>query len=459
MIRLYIQGLTLCCAMFLGSGALRAQDTTGGPLSVLVDAASRRLPLLLQKQALVNSAKAGVSFARNSFLPTAEALDQVNMASANSLPGAYESFGIIPSVSSSVRGAQNWQAVSGDIAVLYSQYELVNFGLRKAKVGNAQSLVGVRQADLDFQTYLLKDQVSKIYFELLKNKYQLAVDQQNIQRYAAVDTIIHALTASGIRAGVDSSLAQAERSKARVIYNQRLGTIAQLTQQLSYLTGLAPQQVVVDTATRQNMVPDPGTETLRNPLLEYYQQQKQYYLSSETLVKKSYLPKIIVSGGAWGRGSSIAPDDETYKNLSSGLGYQRFNYMIGLTFAYNLFDPIHRKDALTEARFQTQATDYALQQQELDLRSAAAQAQEAITEAENNLREIPIQIKAATDAYNQKIAQYKAGIINLVDLTEATYVLYSAQISYAETLNSWFLAHLDKATATGSLNQFIQSIK
>ena len=105
MIRLYIQGLTLCCAMFLGSGALWAQDTTGGPLSVLVDAASRRLPLLLQKQALVNSAKAGVSFARNSFLPTAEALDQVNMASANSLPGAYESFGIIPSVSSSVRGA------------------------------------------------------------------------------------------------------------------------------------------------------------------------------------------------------------------------------------------------------------------------------------------------------------------------------------------------------------------
>jgi len=68
-------------------------------------------------------------------------------------------------------------------------------------------------------------------------------------------------------------------------------------------------------------------------------------------------------------------------------------------------------------------------------------------------------MKAATDAYNQKIAQYKAGIINLVDLTEATFVLYSAQIAYAETVNDWFLANLDKATATGNLDQFIQRIK
>lgn len=446
-------------AFLFASASASAQkpDTAGGPLSTLTEAATRHLPLLLQKQALVNSAKSGVTFARNSFLPTAEAMDEVNMASANSLPGAYESFGVVPSVSSSVRADQNWQAASGDIAVLYSEYELVNFGLRKAKVNNAQSLVGVRQADLDFQTYVLKDQIAKLYFDLLKNKYQLGVDRQNILRYSAVDTVIHALTSSGIRAGVDSSLAQAELSKARVTYNERIGTIAQLTQQLAYLTGIPPEQVYVDTAAHQTIDLDQGPVSA-NPLLVYYQQQKQYDLSAETLVKKSYLPKLILDGGAWGRGSSITYNDQ-YKDLSSGLGYQRFNYMIGLTLAYNLFDPVHRRDALNEARFQTQATDYALQQQELNLNSAAAQAQAAITAAESNLREIPIQIRAATDAYNQKIAQYKAGLINLVDLTEATYVLYTAQISYAETLNNWFLANLDRATATGSLNQFIQSIK
>jgi outer membrane protein TolC len=133
--------------------------------------------------------------------------------------------------------------------------------------------------------------------------------------------------------------------------------------------------------------------------------------------------------------------------------------MFGLTFAYNLFDPIHRRDELNQSRLETKSSDFALQQQELSLNSAAAQALEAIRAADNNLREIPIQIQAATDAYNQKVAQYKAGLINLVDLTDASYVLYTAQLSFTETLNNWFTASLDRATATGTLDQFIQRIK
>lgn len=454
MLRFYI---SFSLALLVGSAVAQKADTAG-PLYSLTAAATRHLPLLLQKQAQVNSAKAGVTIARNSFLPSAVAMDEVTMASANSLPGAYESFGVIPSVSSSVRGAQDWQAATGNFAVLYSQYELANFGLRKARIDNARSLVGISQADMDFQTYLVQDQVAKLYFELMKAEFQLSADRQNISRYVAVDTIIQSLTSSGIRPGVDSSLAQAEISKARVTYNQRLGDIAQLTQQLAYLTGVEARAIAVDTTSRQMALFDQGASGV-NPLLTYYQQQKAYNLSSETLVKKSYLPKLILAGGAWGRGSSIAPDDNTYKDPTTGLGYQRFNYMIGLTLAYNLFDPIHRRNALSQARYQTQASDYALQQQELNLNSETAQAQAAIDEAESNLREIPIQIRAATDAYNQKIAQYKAGLINLVDLTEATYVLYTAQVTYAETLNNWYLANLDKATATGNLNQFIQSIK
>jgi outer membrane protein TolC len=192
--------------------------------------------------------------------------------------------------------------------------------------------------------------------------------------------------------------------------------------------------------------------------VNYYQKQKQYYQSNETLVKKSFLPKLYLVGGAWGRGSSIDYTD-TYKDLNTGLGYQRFNYMVGLTFSYNLFDGIHRKDKLNQARYETQASDFDRQQQELNLRSDEAQAMEAIKEAESNLKEIPIQMQSATDAYNQKVAQYKAGLINLVDLTEASYVLYTAQVSYVETLSTWFLASLDRATATGNLDQFISRIK
>jgi outer membrane protein TolC len=432
-------------------------------LSDYIGAAQRHLPLLLEKKALVNAALAGVTDARHNFLPTLNLIDELNVASANSLPGAYESFGVIPSISSAVRSSNTYQAATGNIAILYSEYELVNFGLRKATVLNAQSVVGMQQADFDMQTYLLKAQIAKLYFNMLKTEYQLGVDQQNILRYTTIDTVIHALTFSGIRPGVDSSLAKAELSNARVAFNQQLGTLRQLTQQLAYLTGIPANQVGIDTTGKRFTLPDPSllsntTISLVNPLIGYYQEEKQHYLATENLIKKSYLPKIFLSEGAWGRGSSIDYNDQ-YKDLAMGVGYQRFNYMIGLTFAYDLFDPVHRKDKLTEAHFQTQASDYALQQEELTLNSDQAQAQEAVIEAESNLQEIPIQMQAATNAYNQKVAQYKAGIINLVDLTNASYVLYAAQVSYVQTLNDWFLASLDRATAMGNLDQFIQRIK
>lgn len=445
-----------------------AQTTGGGQkssfsLPELTDAATHHLPLLMQRQALVGSAKAGVEDAKHNFLPSLDAVDAVNLASANSLPGAYESFGIIPSISSGIGASNNYQAATGNIGILYSQYELENFGLRKATINNAERVVDVRQADLDMQTYIVKAQVGRLYFNLLKDQYQLGVEARNVQRYQSIDTVIHALTYSGIRPGVDSSYAKAEISRAKIAYNKVLGELGQLVQQLSYLTGIPATQINIDTTGRQYTLPDANLlnnsfDSTSNPLVNYYLKQQQYYQSNETLVKKSYLPKVYLVGGAWGRGSSIDYTD-TYKDFGTGLGYQRFNYMVGLTFAYNLFDGIHRKDKLNQAKYETQASDFNRQQQELTLRSDEAQAMEAIKEAESNLREIPVQMQSATDAYNQKIAQYKAGLINLVDLTEASYVLYTAQISYVETLSNWFLASLDRATATGNLDQFISKIK
>jgi hypothetical protein len=59
----------------------------------------------------------------------------------------------------------------------------------------------------------------------------------------------------------------------------------------------------------------------------------------------------------------------------------------------------------------------------------------------------------------QKSAQYKAGIINLVDLTNAGYVLYRAQSEYVQAVSDWLLANLDKAAANGNLDLFIQIIQ
>ena len=133
--------------------------------------------------------------------------------------------------------------------------------------------------------------------------------------------------------------------------------------------------------------------------------------------------------------------------------------MFGATFVYDLFNVVHKKDKLAINHYNTVASDYGLQQEQLSLRNLDNQAEVAIRTATNNLFEIPVQIRSSQDTYDQKTAQYKAGIINLIDLTNASFILYRAQSDYVQTLSDWLLANLDKAVATGNLDLFIQSIK
>jgi outer membrane protein TolC len=432
-------------------------------LSDFVDSAEHHMPVLLQKKALIDAAKAGVADARHTFLPSAFVGDELTLGTDNSLPGSYLSYGIIPSTSSGLHPSNDYQSAVGNIAIFQSQYELLDFGLKKARINNADAYVNLAQADFDKEKYLLKWEVGKLYFDILKNQFQLSIEKENVNRYEEVYKVIEAVTRSGIKAGADSSLAMAELSKSRISYNQTEGQIKQLQQQLSYLTGINAANFSIDTSQTKNYLNEPGSlnnnaNNLDNPLTDYYNKQEMLYKQTEDLVKKTYLPKIFLSATGWARGSSIDYNGD-YKSISEGLGYQRFNYMVGATFVYDIFNLVHRKDKLAISHFNTIASDYDLQQQELSLKNVNNQADEAIHTAEKNLLEIPIQIKASQDTYNQKTAQYKAGIINLIDLTNASFVLYRAQSDYVQTLSDWLLANLDKAAATNNLVQFIQSIK
>ncbi|GAB2832251.1 hypothetical protein GCM10027043_38160 [Ferruginibacter profundus] len=432
-------------------------------LPELIDSAENYLPVLLQKKALVQAAEATITDTRHSFLPQLKFAEQLNIGSANSVAGSFFTFGMTPSTSGSIRGENILKPVTGNVAVLYSEYELANFGLNEARLNNANAYVKLAASDLKKEQYFITLNVVKLYLSVLKNQYRLKADQQNVERYQNIYSVIQALTLSGIKAGSDSSLAKAELSKTKISYNQTLGNINQLKEQLAYLTGIPPAVLTIDTLAinsfsnkliAESFIPD----TNNNPLIDYYSKKKDIFIANQQLIKKSYLPKILLAGSVWSRGSGIEYSDQ-YKSLADGLVYQRFNYAIGLAFTYNLFNGLYKKDKLAINRFQLQASENELQQQKLALYSATRQADNAIRTIMANLYELPVQLHSAEDTYQQKLAQYKAGIISLIDLTNASFVLYRSQADYIDALNDWYLAQLDKAASTGNLSQFIQSLK
>jgi len=325
-------------------------------LSELTEAAKNYLPSLMQKRALVNSAKALVTDTKHSFLPQLKVSDQLSIASDNSLAGSYLPLGITPSTSAGVRADNNAQAATGNLAVLYSEYELVNFGLNKARLDNARSYVDLSEADFKREAYYVELEIARLYFNLLKTQYRLDADKQNVNRYDSIFKVIQALTLSGLKAGSDSSLAKAELSKTKITYNQTFGNLRQVKEQLAYLTGIPAANINVNSlankfASYRPQVSNLSADSINNPLLNYYARKKDVFLSNEKLISKAYAPKIMLAGSTWARGSSIQYNDN-YESLSTGLGYQRFNYAAGVAFTYNLFNGLYKKDKLAINRFQ-----------------------------------------------------------------------------------------------------------
>ena len=455
-----------CCWLFgiivlIPSAFVCAQ---GKPITLveLVAASKNYYPSIQQKRALVNSAKAYTTDTRHSFLPQMRVSEQLNLSTDNSLAGSYLPIGITPSTSAGIRQDNNMQAAIGNLGVLYGEFTLVNFGLNKANLNSAEAIVQFEEADYAREVYDAELSVAKTFFQLLKVQNRLNVDRENVERYQSVFNVIKALSLSGLIAGADSSLAMAELSKAKMNFNQSSGNLKQLNLQLEGLTGIPSSKIqvlqpIVNASILHPVYPNWIADSISNPLIQYYQKQNEILKANEQLIKKEYLPKIILAGSAWARGSSIQYNDQ-FKSLSTGLGYQRFNYALGIGISYPLLNGLYKKDKLNINRYQLQASELQIQNQALALRIGLSQADAALQTSDLNLLEFPSQLKAAQDIYQQKMAQYKAGIISLIDLTNASFVLYRSQTDYLDVVTDWYLAQLGKAAYSGTLEQFIQTI-
>src|ERR1700722_634613 len=175
------------CSLMLLSPSISLFAQQGSPqlysLPALIDAAQHHLPVLREKKALVDAAKAGIRDARDTYLPHSYLGDEALVGSDNALPGSYYSFGLIPSVSSGINPANNSQAAGGNMAFFFNEYDLVTFGLKRATVGRAEADETLSQADLDREIYLVKWQVAKAYLDIRKSLLRLSIDSENVTRY------------------------------------------------------------------------------------------------------------------------------------------------------------------------------------------------------------------------------------------------------------------------------------
>ncbi|ANI90269.1 hypothetical protein A9P82_13790 [Arachidicoccus ginsenosidimutans] len=456
--------LIVCVLLgFLYPNFSRAQSNQSTySLQQLIEVAEKYTPAIRQSEAFANAATAHITDVKHEQLPFVKFNAQASLGSANAVNGTYFPMGVVPSTSGSITNRQNYNATIGDLASVYSEYDIYNFGLNKAKNENAQAEASLANAALAKDKYQLKIELAKLYFNILTYQNLQRIDKQNVKRYATIDTIIQSLARAGIKPGADLSQANAELAKAKIQLNRTNAQLKEALQTLSTYTGISLDSSninnrILDSEVVFNNLQYDSTEA-NNPMLDFYKSNNDYLATNAKLLKKSYLPKFTLIGSVWGRASSYAGSNQ-FNAIGTGLGFQRYNYAAGIAFVYDFMDGLHKKDKLTEYKYELKAGQEAYNQQKLNFDEANAQADLQLKLVMDNLQQLSVQKKSAHAVYADKEAQYKAGMVTLIDLTNASFVLYRSQVDYLDAIDDWYAASLSKAIATGNLDNFIQSVK
>lgn len=452
---------SLCIILLLLiSVSVNAQQSV--TLKQLLNQVDKNAPSLVTDSSAIRIRQAQATETKNNWLPNLKLNYQADIGTNNNVAGPYFGFGIIPSDSRGVRTTSNTTALSANVGVAALDWEVYNFGAYGAQNKVARSDIQVEQSNFAQSKYQLEAYSISNYLQLLSLQDYLAIQYRNIQRNQEILRSISSLTKSGVRPGVDTSIANAELSKARLNYIELNNQVKHVQLQLSAISGLPYQNIVADTTLDTQLTNLPlkqfTIDTANHPLINYYQSIYQNNKQREELVKKEYNPKILLEAAAWGRGSSVDANDH-FNSLSTGWGFERDNYLVGVGISYNLFDLRRRQLKL---RTQRTVTDYSrnkLEEQKTLLAASANQANAEMETALLRLQEIPKQLKAANDGYRQKLSLYKSGLTDIIELDAALNILYRAETDYAQAKYDYNNALFGQAVTQNQVSTILNLLK
>jgi outer membrane protein TolC len=453
--------LTIIGAL-IGYQAMDAQVLT---LKDAVQTALQNYPAIKAKANYVNSSKAVVEQSRKEYLPDLTVSFQHDYGTVNGTTGPL--YALRNAGSTASGGApldeQNWHSAFGALYLTNVNWDFYSFGKAKEKIKTSQAVVERDQSDLVQEQFQQEIRVSAAYLNLLAAQRLTQSWRNNLERAVALQGIVTSRVKNGLNAGVDSSLANAEVSSARITLTRAKDYEQEQANQLAILMGVPDQAFQLDTLFVARI---PGAlfdsaNKQQHPILSFF--QRRIDLSNEQVkyFKTFYYPTFSLFGVFQGRGSGFDYNYGTQglnhysHDYFSGINPNRYNYLLGIGMVWNLTTPLRVQQQVNAQKYISQALkdEYDLADQRL--KAQLALADNKIKNALENYREAPVQVKAASDAYLQKSVLYRNGLTNMVDVTQTLYAVNRAETDRAIAYNNVWQALLLKAAASGDFALFI----
>lgn len=435
-------------------------------LKQAVDASVKHYGTLKAKSNYAQASSQLVGQAKRDYLPNFNIAAQQDYGTVNGQNGPLYGFGGLAASSSGLPlPEQNWNSAFGALYLTNINWDFFAFGRANQKIKMARATAIKDEKDYEQEVFQHKVKVSAAYLNLLAAHQLTYSYQKNLERADTLRRIVVARTRSGLVAGVDSSLANADYSSAKILFTRAMDAEQQQKNLLLQLLGGAVNDFVPDTSliTRIPALAQTNIDTTAHPLLQFYQSRVQMNEEQLKYTKKLSYPVFTLVGVLQTRGSGFgndyAADQANFtKSYWSGINPKRSNYLFGVGITWNLTQPYRLTKQLNAQKLIGKGLQEEYEVASQQIKKQVQLAETKIANALTVYREAPVQVKAAADAYLQKSVLYRNGLTNMVDVAQAAYALIRAETDRDIAYNNLWQALLLKAAATGNYTLFEEQL-
>ena len=411
-----------------------------------------------------NASKAAVQQSRRDYLPNVVLSAQQDYGTVNGQNGPLYGFGGFGVASSGLPlNSQNWNAAFGALYLANVNWEFFSFGRIRERIKVAEAALQRDENDLAQEKFQHQVKVAAAYLNLLAFQKITLSQEKNLERALIFKTNAVARSKSGLIAGVDSSLANAEVSNAKIALTRARDAEQEQANRLAVLLGVQAEAFSLDSAFVSRLPSSILNATTvkegAHPVLAYYKSRIDMAAEQSRLYKRLYYPSLSMFGifqdRASGFKAAYTQDQTAYtQDYITGISPTRANYLFGIGLNWNLTTIARNGAQVKSQRFITDALQNEYELADQQIKAQLLLADQKIKNALDNYNEAPQQVKAATDAYNQKNALYKNGLATMVEVTQTLYALNRAETDRDIAYSNVWQALLLKAAAAGDLELF-----
>ncbi|MFY0255259.1 TolC family protein [Chitinophaga sp. 30R24] len=454
------KSLLLVLLPFLSNSNLYAQQVF--TLKQAIDTAVANYGTIRAKASYAAAARDLVSQAKRDYLPNFNLSLEQDYGTVNSQIGPLYGFGGLAVASSGLPlNHQNWNAAFGALYLTNINWDFFAFGRAKERVKTAVATATQDDKDWRQEIFKHKIKVASAYLNLVAAQQLTRSYRENLDRADTIRMVVITRVRNGLIAGVDSSQANAEYSSAKIALTNAIDFEQQQGNQLAQLLGIPPQPFLLDSiyVTRIPAIPSEPFSPDKHPVLQWYKSRISVSDETTKYYKTLYYPTFTLvgvlqtRGSGFGAGYSTDQTDFTH-GYWNGVKPNIGNFLFGVGVSWNITQPFRISRQVRSQQKISQGLQYEYELADQEILAQLDLSDTKIKNALDNYREVPVQVKAASDAYLQKTVLYRNGLTNLVDVTQALYALIRAETDRDIAYTNVWQALLLKAAAIGDFSLF-----